>query len=53
MATGFKQIQVSEAEWQRYKDLADKLATDLGVKVHINGLIKKAVDVYESNSKTT
>lgn len=48
MAAGFKQIQVSEIEWQRYKNLADKLALELGVKVHINGLIKKAVDIYEN-----
>lgn len=50
MATGFKQIQVTENEWLRYKRLADELAKDVGVKVHINGLIKKAVDVYEAET---
>lgn len=44
-----KQIQVEYTEWLRYKRLADELSKEFGVKVSINALVKRAVNVYEES----
>jgi hypothetical protein len=45
----FKQIQVSADEWQKYKELSEQMSKELGIKVHINGFLKRVVFLYENN----
>ena len=48
---GHKQIQVEYVEWERYKRLARELSEQLDIKVGINALVKRAVNVYEESLK--